>query len=590
MAYKQDILDKYRSDALAGKPFLCATCPYCNGQRDASVKYIHPSTKPKNSWDFWNHVLGRKYLLVQSKMARHNFDLRPHGLPHRGEGEHRADAPMFVVGPMVDQSELPFRMLCREYGATLAYTPMLHAKCFKESAMYRRKFFTTTPIERVSQYVASATAAEAGVQSFDKAERLSTHDQPGRPHPDCGMNSDRGADRDSLVDRPCIVQFCGHDPETVLEAARLAVRGEYVDLNHPDGIYHVSANRPDGNFTPNKETDEDKEEIFYQCDAVDINLGCPQGIARRGHYGSFLMEDWDLIHTIIHTLHVELEVPVTAKIRVFDYSDTTNSTPVNENIESKLDELLTIYYAQMIRDAGAQLICVHGRTRAMKGQNSGLADLELIRRVRLALGGTIPVISNGNVLCYQDVLKNFAQTGCEGYMCAEPLLWDPTLFSNPDHPVFSGRLYGANKKARLAAIDTALNYMRWLRRCPADVGIIKTHLFKMCYHSYELHPSFRDFMANFKTRLNSVQEDETCVVDADQGTSDSFEEKSLEEDVTAFFNQVEILENHLQTLAKVEISSNVEGEQPKTAKERKAESRMQQVDFFEGEGCLGFDF
>lgn len=59
---------------------------------------------------------------------------------------NKLGAPKLMVAPMVDQSELPFRMLCRKYGATAAYSPMLHSRLFAQDAKYRTKEFSTCPV------------------------------------------------------------------------------------------------------------------------------------------------------------------------------------------------------------------------------------------------------------------------------------------------------------------------------------------------------------------------------------------------------------------------------------------------------------
>ncbi len=47
-----------------------------------------------------------------------------------------------VVAPMVDQSDLPFRILCRNYGTNICFTPMIHAKMFHLKPKYREKFWS----------------------------------------------------------------------------------------------------------------------------------------------------------------------------------------------------------------------------------------------------------------------------------------------------------------------------------------------------------------------------------------------------------------------------------------------------------------
>ena len=56
--------------------------------------------------------------------------------------------PQFVVAPMVDHSELAYRMLTRRYGAKLVYTQMFNANSFVAAKDYRSNNFKTTEGDR----------------------------------------------------------------------------------------------------------------------------------------------------------------------------------------------------------------------------------------------------------------------------------------------------------------------------------------------------------------------------------------------------------------------------------------------------------
>eukprot|EP01041_Mallomonas_annulata_P012477 gene12477-26247_t len=290
--------------------------------------------------------------------------------------------PIFVSAPMVDHSELAFRLLVKNNGADLAFSQMMHARNFVTDPRYRGECIDWMDYSHSS----------GDISLSEKARQ---------------------------IDRPLIVQLAGDDPEILVKAGSL--------------VHH------------------------HDITAIDLNLGCPQKIAKRGNYGAYLLPNKVLVKTLLSEMVKRLDCPVTVKIRRLSTDEET------------------LELVHELEQTGIKMITVHGRTVEQNKLFTGSVDWEIIRKIKEMVN--IPVIANGGISCYNDIEKCLQYTKADGVMSSEALLENPKLFSKNGDFQFHNNYINAQ-------FETVDEYLNIMQSYPFPIHIINTvrsHLFPILF-------------------------------------------------------------------------------------------------------------
>lgn len=147
-----------------------------------------------------------------------------------------------------------------------------------------------------------------------------------------------------------------------------------------------------------------------QPDIIDINMGCyVKNISERGA-GAGMLRFPDRVAQLFSTLSRELQVPVTAKMRIGWDDNQRNYLEI----------------AQIVAGCGASALAVHGRTRAQAYK--GAADWDAIAEIRQQLH--IPVLGNGDVRSPADIRRMQQHTGCAAVLIGRGAIGNPWIFQH----------------------------------------------------------------------------------------------------------------------------------------------------------------
>jgi tRNA-dihydrouridine synthase len=292
--------------------------------------------------------------------------------------------------------------------------------------------------------------------------------------------------------KPTVVQIAAHDPNIAAEAA-------FKILEMSGSSYNGKEVNP--------------------VAAIDLNLGCPQAIARKGKYGAFLHDEYpESAYTVLQKLRSALppDVGVSAKIRLPPTIADAEAGKLGPKADTPPSPEERI---QQLIDCGVDLITVHGRTRFQNKVAVGAADWSIIRscaeKAREYSGDdNYPLFANGGIEYFNDVQHCLRTTCASGVMSSESLLENPGLFKDLDE-MLGNESHNSNARylleRQLGYADMYLDYATVFPPLPGSLGaqggtfnVIRSHLFKFLHRYFEENADLRWSLGD--NAFNSIKE------------------------------------------------------------------------------------
>ena len=270
-----------------------------------------------------------------------------------------------ALAPMAGVSNLPFRLIAKQAGASLVFTETVSAKGLVLEGPKTRRLLRTSPRET-----------------------------------------------------PCAFQLFGSDPEVLGEACR-RLEGEGAAW-------------------------------------IDLNVGCPVKKFIRNCAGSALLQDLPRAAAIVRAMRRGFRGTLSVKMR------------------SGWDErsIVAPEFARIAVGEGAELLSVHGRTRAQL--YTGLASRSVIRAVVEAVPGT-PVLANGDVVDAGGAFAMLAETGAAGVMIGRGAMGNPWIFRQV--LALAARREAA-EPSHAERLDTIERHIELMAGCFEDAGVFASNLKK----------------------------------------------------------------------------------------------------------------